>query len=176
MGTVYRTIRLQQGSIKTAYGQVLRIASELGDRYLDPFRVKLVGLSEKLVQAAAELCKGQPPKIPLRFGARNLGGTDIEEVLFLRGPKGEYTMSTGREMLDQIIDQEASFFELHGQPPRKIKLPVLMAYDLAKCGREELGELSGRVFKDGISVFEKEGLHGMAVEIVRDRNAVLQLE
>ena len=50
-----------------------------------------------------------------------------------------------------------------------MKLPVLMAYDLAKCGRDQLGDLSGRVFKDGIRVFEKEGFHGMSVEIIRDR-------
>lgn len=51
-----------------------------------------------------------------------------------------------------------------------------MDYGLAKCGRNELGDLSGRVFKDGITVFEKEGFHGMSVEIVRDRAAVLEFE
>ena len=85
-------------------------------------------------------------------------------------------MSTGRDTLNQIIDKEAEFFQEHGTAPRKMKLPVLMAYDLAKCGREELGELAGRVFKDGIDVLEKEGFHGMSVEIVRDRKAQLQFE
>ena len=64
----------------------------------------------------------------------------------------------------------------HGEAPRKMKLPVLMAYDLAKCGREELGEMAGRIFKDGIVVLEKEGFHGMNVEIVRNRDAALQFE
>ena len=85
-------------------------------------------------------------------------------------------MSTGRETLNQIIDREAEFFEQHGAAPRKMKLPVLMAYDLAKCGREELGELAGRVFKDGIAVLEREGFHGMSVEIIRNRDAALQFE
>ena len=85
-------------------------------------------------------------------------------------------MPTGRETLNVIIDKEAEFFEQHNAAPRKIKLPVLMAYDLAKCGREELGELAGRIFKDGIAVLEKEGFHGMNVEIIRDRDAALQLE
>ena len=85
-------------------------------------------------------------------------------------------MPSGREMLNTIIDQEAEFYKTHGQAPRKMKLPVLMAYDLAKCGRDEVGDLSGRVFKDGITVFEKEGFHGMSVEIVRDRNATLDFE
>ena len=85
-------------------------------------------------------------------------------------------MPDGREVLYQIIDQEANFFQLNGRPPRRMKLPVRMAYDLAKCGRDTVGDLSGRVFKDGITVFEQEGFHGMAVEIVRDRNAALELE
>ena len=85
-------------------------------------------------------------------------------------------MATGRETLHEIIDKEAEFFQQHGVPPRKIKLPVLVAYDLAKCGRDDLGELSGRIFKDGVSALEKEGFHGMQVEIVRDRAATLQFE
>lgn len=85
-------------------------------------------------------------------------------------------MSKGRETLHHIIDKEAEFFEQNGAPPRKIKLPVLMAYDLAKCGGEDLGDLSGRVFKDGIDVFEKEGFHGMQVEIVRKHDAELAFE
>ena len=51
-------------------------------------------------------------------------------------------------------------------------MPVLMAYHLAKCGREDMGELSARVFKDGITVFEKEGLHGLTVEIIRRPDAL----
>ena len=85
-------------------------------------------------------------------------------------------MSSGREMLNQSIDQEANFFQQHGKPPRKMKHPVLMAYDLSKCGPNEVGDLSGRVFMDGITVFEKEGFHGMTVEIIRDRNATLEFE
>ena len=61
-------------------------------------------------------------------------------------------MPTGLDTLSEIIDKEAEFFEQHGRAPRKIKLPVLMAYDLAKCGRQELGDIAGRVFRDGIDV------------------------
>ena len=94
----------------------------------------------------------------------------------VRGPTGEYTRPSGRETLHQIIDKEAEYFQTHGMSPRKLKLPVLMAYDLAKCGREDLGDMSGRIFKDGITVFETEGFHGMSVEIIRQVGATLQLE
>jgi hypothetical protein len=39
-----------------------------------------------------------------------------------------------------------------------------------------LGELSGKVFKDGITVFKQEGFHGMRVAILYDPNATLGLE
>ncbi|QDV12799.1 hypothetical protein CA51_26850 [Rosistilla oblonga] len=85
-------------------------------------------------------------------------------------------MPTGTETLHLIIDAEAEYFGQHGTPPTVLKLPVLMAYDLAKCGYNDLGELSGRIFRDGITVLESEGFHGMRVEIVRESGAMLQLE
>jgi hypothetical protein len=156
--------------------EILRIATDMNDPHLSPFRVSLVGRGEPTVKAALDHYKGHAPGIPIHLGPGNFGGVDVDEVYLIKGSSGEFTMASGRQVLDQIIDREAEFFEQHGAPPRKMKLPVLMAYDLSKCGREELGDLSGRVFKDGIGVFEKEGLHGMKVEIVRDRNAALQFE
>jgi hypothetical protein len=168
--------RFDKGKLDVAYREILRITNEMNDRLFRPFQVSLVGLGEPTVQAALEFYKGRPPRIPVRIRGGNFGGIDVEEVYLVKGPTGEKTMATGREVLNQLIDQEAAFFQQNGKPPRKVKLPVLMAYDLAKCGRDELGDLSGRVFKDGITVFEKEGFHGMSVEIVRDRDATLQFE
>ena len=168
--------RFDKGILGMAYGEVLRIAKELNDYYFEPFQVKLVGLAEPMVRAVLEFYLTHPPKIPFRIRNRNFGDIEVEEAYLIKGPTGEYTMPSGREALDQIIDQEANFFQQHGKPPRKMKLPILLAYDLAKCGRDQFGDLSGRVFKDGITVFEKEGLHGMAVEIIRDRNAALEFE
>lgn len=168
--------RFEKGKLGGGYGEVLRIAQNMKDPYFEPFQVKLVGLSEPIVQAALQFYRTHPPKIPYRIPKRNFGGFDVAGLYLVKGPTGAYTMPSGREILDRIIDEEAAFFQQHGKPPRKIKLPVLMAYDLAKCGRDELGDLSGRVFKDGITAFEKEGFHGMDVEIVRDRNAALQFE
>ena len=134
------------------------------------------GLNEPVVQAVLKFYTTHPPKIPFYIREQNFDDYAIEEAYLIKGHTGEFTMPSGREVLDQIIDQEANFFEKHGKPPKKIKLPVLMAYDLSKCGRDQLGDLSGRVFKDGITVFEKEGFHGMSVEIIRDRNAKLEFE
>jgi hypothetical protein len=168
--------RFNDGRVGGGYGEVLRIAKEIDNPNFQLSQVRLVGLGEPLVQAVLEFYMTHPPKIPFRIHDRSFGGAGDVEAYLLRGPIGEYTMPSGREVLNQIIDREAEFFQQHGKSPSKMKLPVLVAYDLAKCGRNELGDLSGRVFKDGITVFEKEGFHGMSVEIVRDRNAKLEFE
>jgi hypothetical protein len=85
-------------------------------------------------------------------------------------------MATGRETLHTIIDAEAQWAAQNGKEPQVMKLPVLMAYDLAKCSRDDLGDLSGRIFKDGITVLEKEGLHGIKVQIIREPEAALAFE
>lgn len=168
--------RFPDDRIGPAFAEVLRIARERNDPNFDPFQVRLVGLSDAPVRAALDFYATRPPKIPARLRDRRFAGVSGENIYFVQGPTGVYTMPSGREVLDQIIDEEARFYEKNDMPPRKMKLPVLMAYDLSKCGRNEIGDLSGRVFMEGIVVFEKEGFHGMKVEIVRDRNAVLELE
>jgi hypothetical protein len=159
-----------------AYSEIIRIAGEIKEPSFDPFRVRLLRMNDPMVKSALAECKGRPPKIPFTLRAVTFGGISADEVYFVQGPTRGYFMPTGLETLSEIIDKEAEFFNQHDKPPRKIKLPVLMAYDLAKCGREELGEMAGRIFKDGITVLEKEGFHGMAVEIVRNREATLEFE
>lgn len=159
-----------------AYGEVIRIAGAMRDPDFDPFKVRLLRMGDPMVADALVACAGRPPRIPFTVRAVKFGAVGGEEVHFVQGPTGSYAMPTGLETLTVIIDKEAEFFQQYGKPPRKIRLPVLMAYDLAKCGRQELGELAGRIFKDGITVLEKEGFHGMNVEIVRKADAELQLE
>lgn len=168
--------RFNDGRVGKAYEEVLRIARAMTNRCFSPFQVKLVGLNEPTAQAIVKYYANHPPRIPYYFRQQEIHGIYVEETCLLKGPTGEFEMPSGREVLNEIIDREAEFFQRNGQAPRKIKLPVLMAYDLAKCGRDDLGELSGRVFKEGIAAFEKEGFHGMAVQIIRDRNAALELE
>lgn len=168
--------RTDDANYALAYGEIMRIAGRMKDPDFDPFQVRLLGMGDPMVAAALAAYAGRPPKIPFTLRAAALGGIGAEEVYFVQGPTGEYSMPTGREALNQIIDREAAYFQQHGTAPKKMKLPVLMAYDLAKCGRDELGELAGKVFKDGIAVFEREGFHGMAVEIVRTRDAKLEFE
>jgi hypothetical protein len=170
--------QFNEGRLKPFYERMVQIARDMNNPSFDPFQVKFVKMNEPPVPAVLSFYETHPPTIPYHLHERLLGGVKVEEIYLVKGPTdGGYTaMPSGREVLHQIIDAEANFFQQHNQMPRKMKLPVLMAYDLAKCGRDELGDLSGKVFKDGIAAFEKEGFHGMTVEIVRSSNASLELE
>jgi hypothetical protein len=59
--------------------------------------------------------------------------------------KGSRMGGNGLAVLYSIIDGEAGYVSEHGEPPRVLKLPVLLAYNLAKLGREHLGDLSGKI-------------------------------
>ncbi len=76
-------------------------------------------------------------------------------------------MATGRETLQTILDARTAFTSTHGHEPTTMRLPVLMAWDLAKCGYQELGDLSVQMLQEGIDVLEDVGFDGMNVEIVR---------
>jgi hypothetical protein len=80
---------------------------------------------------------------------------------------GREDMADGLKLLHRIIDREAEYFEAHGRPPQRLILPVRLAYDIAKLGREHLGELSGLILKEGVQVLEREKLLGMEVKLVR---------
>ena len=70
-------------------------------------------------------------------------------------------MATGPETLDQIHCFAADWANANDKDPTTIFLPVRMAEDLAKCGREDLGDLSGKVMKEGIVAFEEVELFGL---------------
>lgn len=85
-------------------------------------------------------------------------------------------MAGGRETFELILEGAANWANEHGKDPKVIKLPVGMAYDLAKCGKDDLGELSGKVFKNGVKEFEKQGLLGLKVKIIRKSGTLLEFE
>lgn len=75
-----------------------------------------------------------------------------------------------------IIDQIAEYDEQHGAPPSTLKLPVRVAWHLAKLSPEHLGLLADDVLNEGIVAFEEAGLLGLKVTLVRDPAAVVELE
>jgi hypothetical protein len=76
---------------------------------------------------------------------------------------------SGVAVLHGIIDGEAAYFAAHGKSPKVLRLPIQQAFELAKLGREHLGDLTGQIVKEGVRVLERDGLLGMKVKLVTDQ-------
>jgi hypothetical protein len=64
-----------------AYREVLRIANQLKDReYIDPFRVKIIGLNDPIAKAIADIYRRYPGHIPTRYNGPVFGGQAVAEV------------------------------------------------------------------------------------------------
>jgi hypothetical protein len=71
---------LSADNADAAYGEVLRIAGEMRDQYLDPFRVKLISPDNPLAQAVMDIYRRYPGRVPTRFSGSTLGGVAVTEV------------------------------------------------------------------------------------------------
>jgi hypothetical protein len=49
--------------------------------------------------------------------------------------------------------------------PTSLRIPWGTAYDLAKLGRAELGDLADKLLTQGITILEREGFKGLRVVI-----------
>ncbi len=73
---------------------------------------------------------------------------------------------TGREAFEATIDAIKDFHKRHPNgKPTYVEMHWDFAYDLAKLGRAELGDLSEKIWIDGIQALEKHGLFGLKVVI-----------
>jgi len=63
-----------------AYGEVLRIAGEMKDQFIDPFRVKVITPEHSVAKAVAEIYRRFPGRIPTRFNGRVFAGMAVAEV------------------------------------------------------------------------------------------------
>jgi hypothetical protein len=63
-----------------AYGEVLRITREMKDRYIDPFRVKLIDADHPIATAIQQIHQRYPGRIPTRFNGRVFAGMAVTEV------------------------------------------------------------------------------------------------
>ena len=72
--------RIDGSNVRVAYGEVLRIVSDMNTPYLDPFQVKLIGSGHPLAKAAVEVNRKYPGSMANRFRSKSFGGVGIEEV------------------------------------------------------------------------------------------------
>jgi hypothetical protein len=71
---------MDEKNLDLAYGEVLRLASQMASPYLDPFRVKLIPTSDPLAQAALDIHRRYPGTMATRFGGKNFGGMAVDGV------------------------------------------------------------------------------------------------
>lgn len=76
---------LQPGISGPAYEKVRRVTQEMRDRYIDPFRVKVVGIYDPVAKAVLDLYRRFPGRTP-RFEGRTLGGVGVDEVYIYPQP------------------------------------------------------------------------------------------
>ncbi|MFI5456970.1 MAG: hypothetical protein ACHRXM_16110 [Isosphaerales bacterium] len=72
--------QINDNTLNVAYGEVLRLADEMANPYMDPFQVKLIPASDPRSQAALDIHRRYPAKIATRLGGTNFGGMGLSEV------------------------------------------------------------------------------------------------
>lgn len=72
--------QLDDKNLDVGYGEVLRLAHDMANPFLDPFQVKLISSSDPLAQAALEILRRYPGPMATRFGGANFGGMGVDGV------------------------------------------------------------------------------------------------
>ena len=72
--------RIDDRNPDAAYGEVLRLASQMANPYLDPFRVKLIPTSDPLARAVQDIHRRYPGTMATRFGGKVFGGIGVDGV------------------------------------------------------------------------------------------------
>jgi hypothetical protein len=66
--------------VDRGYEGVLRLASEIADPFLDPFRVNLIPTSDPLAREALDILHRYPRPIAIRLGGGVFGGMSVDGV------------------------------------------------------------------------------------------------
>jgi hypothetical protein len=73
---------------------------------------------------------------------------------------------TGDEAMEGIIEALKAFHRKNpSRKPTRLQMPWGLAFDLAKLGRIELGDLADQIITDGIAALETQGFKGLRVSI-----------
>jgi len=78
--------QITDDNFDVAYGEVVRIAGQLRDPWFDTFQVKLAGANDPIAQAALDIQRRYPGRIPTRFHGKTLGGMSVDEVYIYPPP------------------------------------------------------------------------------------------
>ena len=71
---------LTDDKIDNAYAEVLRVADEMKDHYIDPFRVKVISTDDRIAKAVLDIYRRYRAPIPTRVKGSVFGGMAVDEV------------------------------------------------------------------------------------------------
>lgn len=81
---------------------------------------------------------------------------------------------TGLEVRDMLHEKIKDYLRTNHKPPKLIRLPVLLAHDLSKCGLNELGPLAEKIATEGIGALVKYGYQGHPVKLeLEEENEII---
>jgi hypothetical protein len=72
---------LTDENIDAGYNEVLRVAREMKDHYIDPFRVRLIRTDHPVARAVLDIYRRYPGRIPTAYtGSWSFGGMAVTEA------------------------------------------------------------------------------------------------
>jgi hypothetical protein len=81
-----------------------------------------------------------------------------------------------QKILDRIASEAERFREENGSCPKILKLPYMVAFDLARGTCEQVGFIANKTSLGGIKLLEGEYLYGMMIQIIRNNTAEIDFE
>ncbi|CAN5915873.1 hypothetical protein BH23PLA1_BH23PLA1_23770 [soil metagenome] len=72
--------QINQQNIDAAYREVSRLDEQMRNLYFDRFRVKLIAADDPSAQAALDIHRRYPGRVPTRFCGPSFGGIRVEGV------------------------------------------------------------------------------------------------
>jgi len=78
--------RIDDTNFDLAYGEVLRLATNMHSIYLDPFRVKVISADDPLAKAAMDIHNRFPGRMATGFRGKSFGGVTVDDVYIYSSP------------------------------------------------------------------------------------------
>jgi hypothetical protein len=79
--------KIDRDGTAAAYGDVIRVAKEMDEFYVDPMRVKLIGVENPLARGVLDIYSVRPVKRPVQADTPVLGGRSVEELYLYPAPQ-----------------------------------------------------------------------------------------
>jgi hypothetical protein len=87
--------KINDANFDIAYGEVLRITSMSRNSWLNPFRVKVVGMDDSVARAIAAFTKNYPGTTPMLISGGTVGNVWMDGAIVYPPPFGQNNAELG---------------------------------------------------------------------------------